>query len=168
MITYDDNNVVGEINTSYTSDGKVITTNTAYYNGRPVAQTISVRDSQGRVETTNILGGKVLPPVHTGTERCASQGRTCSSRTSSAQPVVKSNSYRNRSPSCKPEPGKRDLPGIPIEGNATTLWHPIVPSMKAEEVKMSHRSSRRPVGEVHGVGRCWFRQGSIGAARSGD
>ena len=62
MITYDNNGkVVGEINTSYTSDGKVITTNTAYYNGRPVAQTISVRDSQGHVETTNILGGKILP-----------------------------------------------------------------------------------------------------------
>jgi hypothetical protein len=54
-------NLVSEINTSYTSDGKVITTNTMYSNGRPVAQNISVRDSQGHVETTNILGGKILP-----------------------------------------------------------------------------------------------------------
>ena len=62
MITRDNQgNVVGEINTSYTSDGKVITTNTMYYNGKPVAQNISVRDTQGRVETTNILGAKILP-----------------------------------------------------------------------------------------------------------
>lgn len=62
MIARDNNgNVVGEINTSYTSDGKVITTNTTYYNGKPVAQNISVRDSQGHVQTTNILGAKILP-----------------------------------------------------------------------------------------------------------
>jgi hypothetical protein len=62
MVTRDNNgNIVGEINTSYTSDGKVITTNTMYYNGRPVAQNISVRDSQGHVESKNILGGKILP-----------------------------------------------------------------------------------------------------------
>lgn len=62
MVTYDNNGkIVGEINTSFTGDGKVITSNTMYHNGRPVAQTISVRDSQGHVETTNILGGKILP-----------------------------------------------------------------------------------------------------------
>ena len=62
MIAHDNKgNVVGEINTSYTGDGKVVTTNTVYYNGKPVAQNISVRDSQGRVETTNILGNKILP-----------------------------------------------------------------------------------------------------------
>lgn len=62
MISRDNNgNIVGEINTSYTSDGKVITTNTMYHNGKPVVQNISVRDSQGRVETTNILGNKILP-----------------------------------------------------------------------------------------------------------
>ncbi len=54
-------NVVGEINTTYTDDGRMISTNTMYYNGRPVAQNISVRDSQGHVEVRNILGNKILP-----------------------------------------------------------------------------------------------------------
>jgi hypothetical protein len=34
------------------------------------------------------------------------------------------------------EPGKRDLPGILVEGNAATLRRPIAPSMDAEEVEM--------------------------------
>jgi hypothetical protein len=62
LITRDNNgNVVGEINTSRTSDGKTITTQTSYLNGRVTVQNVTVRDSQGRVETTNILGGKILP-----------------------------------------------------------------------------------------------------------
>lgn len=47
--------------TSRTSDGKTITTQTSYLNGRVTVQNVTVRDSQGRVETTNVLGGKILP-----------------------------------------------------------------------------------------------------------
>jgi hypothetical protein len=62
MVTRDSQrNVVGEITTVYTSDGKVITTNTAYYDGRPVSQSVSMRDSKGNVETKNIIGGKIFP-----------------------------------------------------------------------------------------------------------
>jgi hypothetical protein len=62
MITRDNQgNIIGEINTSRTSDGKTITTQTSYLNGRVTAQNVTVRDSQGRVETTNVLGGKILP-----------------------------------------------------------------------------------------------------------
>jgi len=51
-----------EINTTYIQDGKVVTTNTLYSaSGQPVAQTISVRDSQGKVTTKNTFGGKLLP-----------------------------------------------------------------------------------------------------------
>jgi hypothetical protein len=62
MVTRDNQgNIIGEINTSRTSDGKTITTQTSYLNGRVTSQNVTVRDSQGRVETTNILGGKILP-----------------------------------------------------------------------------------------------------------
>ncbi len=52
-----------EINTTFTQDGKVITTNTLYNtNGsQPIAQTISVRESNGKVTTQNTYGGKLLP-----------------------------------------------------------------------------------------------------------
>jgi hypothetical protein len=53
--------VVGEINTTFTDKGEKIVTNTMYNNGRPVAQNISVRDNEGKVRTTNIIGGKILP-----------------------------------------------------------------------------------------------------------
>ena len=53
--------VIGEINTSFTDKGEKIVTNTIYNNGRPVAQNISVRDNEGEVRTTNIIGGKILP-----------------------------------------------------------------------------------------------------------
>src|SRR5271169_3470475 len=55
--------LVGEITTIFTGDGKVITTNTVYNaaNGQPIAQNISIRDSQGRVTMQNIIGGKLLP-----------------------------------------------------------------------------------------------------------
>ena len=39
----------------------MIRTNTMYNNGRPVAQNISVRDNEGKVRTTNMIGGKILP-----------------------------------------------------------------------------------------------------------
>jgi hypothetical protein len=52
--------LIGEINTTYTSAGEVITSNTMYDRGNPVFQTISVRDNQGQVRTTNVLRGKIL------------------------------------------------------------------------------------------------------------
>jgi len=53
--------VVNEINVAITQEGTVIRTNTMYNNGRPLVQNISVRDSQGTVRTTNVIGGKILP-----------------------------------------------------------------------------------------------------------
>jgi len=53
--------VVNEINFSITQEGTVIRTNTMCGNGRPLVQNISVRDSQGTVRTTNVIGGKILP-----------------------------------------------------------------------------------------------------------
>lgn len=53
--------VIGEINTAYTGTGEVIVTNTTYDRGNPVFQTISVRDNQGQVHTTNVIRGKILP-----------------------------------------------------------------------------------------------------------
>ena len=61
LIHNNDGEIVGEMNVSITQDGTVIRTNTLYQNGRPVTQNISIRDSQGSVRTTNIIGGKVLP-----------------------------------------------------------------------------------------------------------
>lgn len=63
MKTYDNEGKVrSEINTAYTQDGKVVTTNTLYNaNGQVVSQTISVRDSSGKITTTNTFGGKLLP-----------------------------------------------------------------------------------------------------------
>jgi hypothetical protein len=49
------------MNTSITQDGTVINTNTLYNNGRTVTQNISIRDNQGKVRTTNVIGGKILP-----------------------------------------------------------------------------------------------------------
>ena len=53
--------LVGEINTAYTSAGEVITTNTMYHRGDPVSQTIDVRDNQGQVRRTTVIRGKILP-----------------------------------------------------------------------------------------------------------
>jgi hypothetical protein len=53
--------IVSEMNTTITQEGTVIRTNTMYNNGRPVAQNISVRDTEGKVRTTNVIGGKILP-----------------------------------------------------------------------------------------------------------
>ena len=52
--------VVGEMNMSITQDGTVINTNTLYNDGRRVTQNISIRDNQGKVRTTNVIGGKIL------------------------------------------------------------------------------------------------------------
>jgi hypothetical protein len=64
MKTFDNHGrLINEINTSISSDGKTVTTNTMYNpdNGRPISQNISVRDSQGKVTVENIIGGKLLP-----------------------------------------------------------------------------------------------------------
>lgn len=53
--------LIGEINTAFTGTGEVITTNTIYHRGNTVVQNISVRDNQGKVRTTNVIGGKILP-----------------------------------------------------------------------------------------------------------
>ena len=53
--------VVGEMNMSISQDGTIINTNTLYNGGHPVTQTISIRDNQGKVRTTNVIGGKILP-----------------------------------------------------------------------------------------------------------
>ena len=53
--------IVSEMNTTITQEGTVIRTHTMFNNGRPVAQNISVRDNEGKVHTTNVIGGKILP-----------------------------------------------------------------------------------------------------------
>ena len=53
--------VIGEINSGFTDKGERIITNTIYDCGNPVIQHISVRDNEGKVRTTNVIGGKILP-----------------------------------------------------------------------------------------------------------
>jgi hypothetical protein len=53
--------LIGEINSSITQNGDRIITNTIYDRGNPVIQHISVRDNEGKVRTTNVIGGKILP-----------------------------------------------------------------------------------------------------------
>jgi hypothetical protein len=53
--------LIGEINSGFTDKGDRITTNTLYDRGNPVIQNITVRDDEGKVHTTNVIGGKILP-----------------------------------------------------------------------------------------------------------
>ena len=53
--------LIGEINNGFTDKGERITTNTIYHRGNPVIQNITVRDNEGNVRTTNVIGGKILP-----------------------------------------------------------------------------------------------------------
>jgi hypothetical protein len=53
--------VVGEMNRSVMQDGTVVNTNTLYNDGQPVTQNVSIRDNQGKIRTTNVIGGKILP-----------------------------------------------------------------------------------------------------------
>jgi hypothetical protein len=55
--------LVGEINHFRTADGRSITTNTMHnsHNGRVVSQTVTVVQPNGKVDTTNTIGGKLLP-----------------------------------------------------------------------------------------------------------
>jgi hypothetical protein len=66
MQSYDNHaNLVSEINTRYTSSGRVITTTTSYdtyHPGRVAYQNIEVRDlNTGKVSSERVLGGKLLP-----------------------------------------------------------------------------------------------------------
>ena len=61
QIRNNDGEVIGEINNSFTDKGERIVTNTIYDRGNPVIQNITVRDNQGKVRTTNVIGGKILP-----------------------------------------------------------------------------------------------------------
>ena len=53
--------LTGEISTGLTDNGDRITTNTLYDRGNSVIQNVSVRNSDGTVHTTNIIGRKILP-----------------------------------------------------------------------------------------------------------
>ena len=53
--------LIGEINSGFTDKGERVITNTIYSNGNPVIENISVRDNQGNVRTTTVIGSKVLP-----------------------------------------------------------------------------------------------------------
>ncbi len=62
MIARDNNGkIVGQIEHLRDAQGNTIDTVTSYYNERPVVQLITVRDTQGHVETRTILNGKLLP-----------------------------------------------------------------------------------------------------------
>jgi hypothetical protein len=53
--------LTGEISTGLTDNGDRITTNTLYDRGNPVMQNITIRQNDGTVHTTNIIGRKILP-----------------------------------------------------------------------------------------------------------
>jgi hypothetical protein len=64
MKTFDNHGkLVSEINHFRTADGNSVTSNTTYntYNGQPTNQTVSVSQPNGKVTTTNIINGKLLP-----------------------------------------------------------------------------------------------------------
>jgi hypothetical protein len=64
MKSYDNSGkLVSETNHFRTSDGKAITINPQYntYNGHPVNQNITVCEQNGKVSSTNVLNGKLLP-----------------------------------------------------------------------------------------------------------
>jgi hypothetical protein len=53
--------IVGQLEHFRDSNGNTFDTNTMYSNERPVVQLITVRDTQGKVESKTVLGGKLLP-----------------------------------------------------------------------------------------------------------
>src|SRR5206468_849012 len=63
MKTYDNNGkLIAELNQFRTTDGKSVTSNTQYSDGRVVSQNVSVTDhSNGKVTVSNVLNGKILP-----------------------------------------------------------------------------------------------------------
>ena len=61
LIRNNNGEVIGEMNTIFTQEGSVVRTNATYSRGCPIVQNITVRDTQGNVRTTNVVGGKILP-----------------------------------------------------------------------------------------------------------
>ena len=62
MITRDNQGkIVGQIEHLRDAQGNTVDTVTTYSSERPVVQLITVRDTQGRVESKTILNGKLLP-----------------------------------------------------------------------------------------------------------
>jgi hypothetical protein len=64
MRTYDNNGrLIADFQQMRTVDGKSISSVTQYnsYNGRPVSQNITVREPSGKVTTTSVINGKLLP-----------------------------------------------------------------------------------------------------------
>ncbi|MGB9237042.1 MAG: hypothetical protein WCC04_21750 [Terriglobales bacterium] len=61
LIRNNNNEVIGELNTIFTPEGSVVRTNTVHSSGCPVVQNVTVRDTQGNVRTTTVIGGKILP-----------------------------------------------------------------------------------------------------------
>ena len=53
--------IVGQIEHLRDAQGSTVDTVTCYYNERPVVQLITIRDTQGHVESKTILNGKLLP-----------------------------------------------------------------------------------------------------------
>lgn len=55
--------LISELNSFRTSDGKSISTNTVYnaITGRPTSQSIQVSEPNGKVSSTTVLNGKLLP-----------------------------------------------------------------------------------------------------------
>jgi protein subunit release factor A len=61
LIRNNNGEVIGEMDTIFTQEGSVVRTNTTHSSGCPVVQNVTVRDTQGNVHTTNVIGGKILP-----------------------------------------------------------------------------------------------------------
>ena len=62
LIFNNEGKVVGEMNNVFTEDGGHVLTNTLYdQNGNPAMQHVSIRDNQGNVHSTNVIGGKIRP-----------------------------------------------------------------------------------------------------------
>ena len=53
--------LIGEISTGVTENGDRVTSNTIFDRGNAVVQSVTIRRSDGTVETTNIIGRKILP-----------------------------------------------------------------------------------------------------------
>jgi hypothetical protein len=62
MKSYDNSGkLIGEINHFRTGSGDSVTTNTTYYGGRVVTQTVNTSQPNGKVRTSTTIGGKLLP-----------------------------------------------------------------------------------------------------------
>jgi hypothetical protein len=61
LIHNNDGEIIGEMSTIFTREGTVIRTSTTHSSGCPIVQNVTLRDPQGNVRTTNVIGGKILP-----------------------------------------------------------------------------------------------------------